>query len=162
MEKRDTLKTHLNMLVETKESLLKKIDFYVKELGRFKKEKIIETEDYSLDSLQDLIAESECRIEILNLEIKKIEKEMQKTNKYLSENELIEMEQNLKVTDAESYWKSIALGFINNINAVGDYKYNLTKENIEYVVDYLLNSTEIWETVDSVTSTILMKFEKKQ
>ena len=81
--------------------------------------------------------------------------------KYLSDEELIEMEKNLKIDSAETYWKALVLGFITNMLEVEDYSYKLSEIDIKVIVDSLLNNDTIFEVIDEHISYELMNFERR-
>lgn len=84
-----------------------------------------------------------------------------KKKKYLTFEDLADMEQNNEIKDAKSFWKAMLLGFIVNIMEVGDYKYKLTKEDIDKIAEDLWGNENIYGIIDSEISYALMDYEKK-
>lgn len=78
--------------------------------------------------------------------------------KYLSYEDLEEIEKKLKKDIGEDYWKSIVIGFITNTMEVGK-KYEITEEQFKKVVDNIWNNETIWEVIDEHISYELMNFE---
>ena len=81
--------------------------------------------------------------------------------KYLTFDELVEMEQNTKIENAQSFWKAMLLGFIVNIMDNGEYQYRLTNAIIDKIVYDLWSNENIYEVIDSEISHALMDYEKK-
>lgn len=79
-------------------------------------------------------------------------------NKKLNYKEIKEL--NNKMRDIkDEYWKSIVIGFIENVMEVGDYNYSISENEIEKVADEILRNDIIWEVIDEHISQELMQYE---
>ena len=79
-------------------------------------------------------------------------------NKKLNYEEIKEL--NNKMQDIKNeYWKSIVVGFIENVMEVGDYDYNISENEIEKVANEILQNNVIWEVIDEHISQELWKYE---
>ena len=88
-----------------------------------------------------------------------MEKDIKK--KYLTFEELKEMEKNTKITNAKDFWKANLLSRIVNVMETGEYRYELTEKRIDKLVYELFADENIYETIDFEMAEVLMKYEKK-
>ena len=80
--------------------------------------------------------------------------------KYLSYDDFKKMLGEQKEMSFE-FWKSIVIGFIENIMEVGDYNYKITEEDLNNVVKEVSGNNTLWVVVDNIISNVLMKYEVK-
>lgn len=79
-------------------------------------------------------------------------------NKKLNYEEIKEL--NNKMQDIKNeYWKSIVVGFIENVMEIGDYDYNISENEIEKVANEILQNNVIWEVIDEHISQELGQYE---
>ena len=79
-------------------------------------------------------------------------------NKKLNYEEIKEL--NNKIQDIKNeYWKSIVIGFIENVMEVGDYNYSISENEIEKVADEISRNDIIWEVIDEHISQELGQYE---
>lgn len=79
-------------------------------------------------------------------------------NKKLNYKEIKEL--NNKMRDIkDEYWKSIVVGFIENVMEVGDYDYNISENEIEEIANEILQNNVIWEVIDEHISQELEQYE---
>ena len=79
-------------------------------------------------------------------------------NKKLNYEEIKEL--NNKMQDIKNeYWKSIVVGFIENVMEIGDYNYNISENDIEKIANEILQNNVIWEVIDEHISQELWKYE---
>lgn len=79
-------------------------------------------------------------------------------NKKLNYEEIKEL--NNKMQDIKNeYWKSIVVGFIENVMEVEDYNYSISENEIEKVADEISRNDIIWEVIDEHISQELGQYE---
>lgn len=65
---------------------------------------------------------------------------------------LLEIKNNLKINNGRDFWKSLILENLINAYEQGDSKNfkieNITEENIENMIDYILSDDNLWQEID--------------
>lgn len=65
---------------------------------------------------------------------------------------LLEIKNNLKINNGRDFWKSLILENLINIYEQGDNENfkieNITEENIENMIDYILSDDNLWQEID--------------
>lgn len=64
--------------------------------------------------------------------------------------------------DSKLFWKTLILGFIENMLEQGDDNCNIeiTKKDLDDMVEEISSYDELWETIDSVISDLVSKYNK--
>lgn len=74
---------------------------------------------------------------------------------------ILEIKNNLKINNGRDFWKSLILENLINIYEQGDSKNfkieNITEENIENMINYILSDDNLWQEIDYSIAAALEK-----
>lgn len=78
-------------------------------------------------------------------------------SKKLSYEDIEELSNEQTITNGEEFWKYLVLEFLKNVD---EFDYNITEKDIDNIVENIMGNDELWNTIDGVMVSELVKFKK--